>query len=98
MTTKAPDFQPGYPSLGARIGPAWSAVWDHMADGRWRQGQQIAQDVKGDLAAKTITNLLSKAASLGLLQRRTRYAGSPQPGRPVFRAEFRRADLPEVEG
>jgi hypothetical protein len=75
--TDAPDFNPGYPSRGELIGPAWVQVWAMLADHEWRKGMDLAATVaeRCGVAAKTVQNLLSQATKVGLLERETRFAG-----------------------
>lgn len=75
--TRAPDFGPGYPSAGERIGPAWQATWDRMADGQWHKGMDLGAEIaeRFDLTTKTVQMLLGKAAKIGLIERETRFKG-----------------------
>jgi len=65
----APDFVPGYPSKGERIGPGWDAIWRLLADGEPRDRFEIwaALDKSLALAPLTVRNLLQQARQRGLL-------------------------------
>lgn len=73
----APDFTPGYPSKGERIGPAWIFAWNLLAPGEWQRGSDIAARVGGStgLAASTVKNLLRSAAKAGHLEAELRFSG-----------------------
>jgi hypothetical protein len=77
MTTSAPDFAPGYPSKGERIGPGWQTVWDSMLPGQWHKGRDFALQMSGKtgLAPGTVTNLLRAAAKAGHLESELRFSG-----------------------
>jgi hypothetical protein len=68
----APDFTPGYPSGGDRIGPAWSAMWADLADGRWHDRTKLAPGAP--IGAKTRKALSTRAVAAGLLD--VRYTNS----------------------
>ena len=72
MKTEAPDFNPGYPSRGERIGPAWKAIWKMLDTRKWVTGPDLARTLAGqfDLRPVTIRNLLREASSAGLLDRK----------------------------
>ena len=77
MTTAiAPDFNPGYPSKGALLGPAWQAIWDRMTVDRlaWFDGRELCAEVAKVVGAQpaTVVALISRAAFAGLLDRETR--------------------------
>lgn len=74
--TKAPDFNPGYPSGGETIGPAWQAAWDLLGTCQRPLDAgsiaavvqaQVDQEVKAD----TVKNLLLAAARAGLVVKGT---------------------------
>jgi hypothetical protein len=75
MTTKtAPDLTPGYPSKGAKLGPAWEAVWAELTKAARRkdpfvEGRDLAQRFASDygLAPSTLVAVLSRAAKAKLL-------------------------------
>lgn len=76
MTTKtAPDITPGYPSNGAKLGPAWASIWrtlsraDDALDGRLLAEKHAKAN---DLAPATLVALISRAAKAGLLTREPR--------------------------
>lgn len=91
MTTKtAPDITPGYPSNGAKLGPAWASMWrklrmsDDALDGRELSERVAAQH---DLAPATLVALISRAAKAGLLTREPRpvVTGRGQRTRTFYR-------------
>jgi hypothetical protein len=65
----------GYPTKGAKLGPAWSAIWRKLnrADD-YLDGRELADQVapKHDLAPATLVALLSRAAKAGILQKELR--------------------------
>jgi hypothetical protein len=71
-TLTAPDFSRGYPSKGARLGPAWTEVFNALAStpGEWRDGTALWTEVAENhgLSAVTVRGLMFRAASLGLLE------------------------------
>lgn len=77
--TTAPDLTPGYPSKGAKLGPAWRAVWAELdkvssTPDPFLEGQELAATVAPDygLSPNTLVALLSRAAKVGLLDKDTR--------------------------
>jgi len=75
----APDLSPGYPSNGAKLGPAWRATWDQLDKASRTQdpfldGRDLAAEVAPDygLAPATLVALLSRAAKAGLLNKEIR--------------------------
>lgn len=74
MTSRvlAPDLTEGYPSKGAKLGPAWNEAWRILRrstepkDGRVLAAQVA---VKHDLAPATVVALLSRMALGGHLER-----------------------------
>jgi hypothetical protein len=69
----APDFTPGFPSSGQRIGPAWSLAWRLLAGGGWVDSRPLwdACKLAGILIAhNTMKNLLYRAERKGLLEKR----------------------------
>jgi len=82
MTTSAPDFAHGYPSLGERIGPAWQSLWDSLPPDVWVRGPDVAnvETARLGLAVSTIKNLLRGAAKAGHLEVELRL--EPQRSRP----------------
>ncbi len=85
VTKTAPDLTPGYPSNGAKLGPAWSALWAELSKANRRKdtfldGRVLADEVAPDygLDPSTLVALLSRAAKAGLL---TREGRSVQTGR-----------------
>jgi DNA-binding MarR family transcriptional regulator len=77
MTTKSvPDISPGYPSNGAKLGPAWAAVWralDRKGED-YTDGRELAAKVadRYDLKPSTLVAVLSRAALAGLLDKEGR--------------------------
>lgn len=70
METKtAPDLTPGYPSRGAKIGPAWSAVWAELSKtpGEWRDGRALWLDIapRYGLSHETLRALMFRMAGEG---------------------------------
>jgi len=79
VTAKAPDFTTntrgvGYPSGGAKIGPAWQAAWDRMRQASaedYLDGPAMAEAIGKDLgiSPNTVLSLLFQAADRGYLER-----------------------------
>lgn len=70
---RAPDIGKGYPSRGERLGPAWQAVWDRLADGEWRNREDLAKEIateRGDIVPITVANLMRQACEIDLLDHR----------------------------
>jgi hypothetical protein len=71
-TTTAPDLTPGYPSGGAKIGPAWDAVWHELSKspGEWRDGHTLWMDVapRFQLSHETLRALMFRMAAGGHLE------------------------------
>jgi hypothetical protein len=65
--TTAPDLTPGYPSKGARLGPAWAAVWAELrkSPGEWRDGHALWMDVapRFQLSTETLRALMFRMAT-----------------------------------
>jgi hypothetical protein len=98
MTTdEAPDFAPGYPSGGKRIGPGWQTLWKMMASGNWHKGTALAEKLSpsSGLAVTTLKNLLRDAVKAGHLEVELRFEGKLggyKSKRPAIRsAWYRRA-------
>jgi hypothetical protein len=73
----APDFNPGYPSKGTLLGPAWQLIWDKLHEGNpreWREGRPLCWEVAEAVGAQpaTVIALISRAAYAGLLEREMR--------------------------
>ena len=79
----APDFNPGYPSGGLLIGPAWERLWTALEHGRWTFAADLAadRDLRGVLAEASIKILLAGAARAGYLERRLSWRVSPAGNR-----------------
>lgn len=79
ITTKAPDLTPGYPSNGAKLGPAWSAIWAELVKAARRKdpyvdGRHLAETIapEYDLDPATLVGLISRYAKVGMLEREGR--------------------------
>lgn len=75
-TEQAPDFNPGYPSNGRRLGPAWQRIWAVLRTGP-AIGVELAADpviraagTEYEIAVPTVLTLLQQAHKHGLLDRR----------------------------
>jgi hypothetical protein len=65
----------GYPTKGAKLGPAWSAIWRKLSKAEdFLDGRELADQVaaKYDLAPATLVALLSRAAKAGVLDKELR--------------------------
>lgn len=75
-TLAAPDLTPGYPSKGARLGPAWEDAWAEFtkAPGEWLDGASVWTEVaeRHDLSPLTLRGLMFRMASKGHLEREAR--------------------------
>jgi len=75
-TTTAPDLTPGYPSKGARVGPAWAAVWAELSKDpdEWRDGHALWMDVapRFQLSTETLRGIMFRMASKGHLESESR--------------------------
>ena len=75
----------GYPTKGAKLGPAWRDIWKRLAkEGDFLDGRELADTVapRHDLAPATLVALLSRAAKAGVLDK---------DHRPVVSTRGRRA-------
>jgi len=83
----APDFKPGYPSMGGKIGPAWQAMWLRMADGAWHDAVDLGGvgAEAGDCLPGTARNLLFPAAKEGLVEVEARYDEGTRRWRSWYR-------------
>ena len=81
----APDINPGYPSGGEKIGPAWEVCWEILGDGRWHKGTLLSNSVaeRSDVIAKTVYGLLWQAAKKGIIDVEKRFAGRLGDGRAI---------------
>lgn len=70
--TIAPDLTPGYPSNGAKLGPAWRDIWAVLrrTDG-YLDGRTLAEEIapQHDLNPATLVALLSRMARAHYLDR-----------------------------
>lgn len=95
MTTpdddRAPDWKPGYPSTGERIGPAWAAMWAAMPDGEWVDAFDLAivGAEAGGILPGTARNLLFPAAQHGLVEPEARYDEAVKRWRTWYRRTAR---------
>lgn len=89
----APDFNDSYPSSGAKIGPAWQAAWDALADGRELTSVDLVAVMvaAAEIAEKTAYNLLSAARRSGRL-RLVSYVPAPGANRRGKVSMYRRVD------
>jgi len=88
--TKAPDIpnaaypNGGYPSKGARLGPAWADIWRAFAKdpGAFHDAYPIAERVaaKHELATSTLIGLIKRAATAGLLDREAKMVNTGKRG------------------
>jgi hypothetical protein len=95
--TTPPDLSPGYPSKGARLGPAWRDVWAYLNRrprefmDAWIIAESIAPDY--ELSPLSIVQLMSRAAKAGILERNQRPAKTTitrvYKGEPVTREGIR---------
>lgn len=71
-TMTAPDLTPGYPSKGARLGPAWADVWAELTKhpGQWHDGATLWEGIAPthDLAAVTLRGLMFRMSAAGHLE------------------------------
>jgi hypothetical protein len=79
--TDAPDIpnpaypKGGYPTKGAKLGPAWRDIWKRLAkDGGFLDGRELSDAVapKHDLAPATLVGLMGRAAAAGILAKEQR--------------------------
>lgn len=90
-TKNAPDLTPGYPSGGARIGPAWEEAWTTLTayPGEWREGQELWQTIapQHDLSPDTLRGLMFRMAEKGYLESESRQVitGKGKRSRTFFR-------------
>jgi hypothetical protein len=96
-TTTAPDLTPGYPSKGARLGPAWAAVWAELSKSpaEWRDGHALWMDVapRYQLSTETLRALLFRMASKGVLESESRQVQTARGKR--YHTHFRPAQQGE---
>jgi hypothetical protein len=71
MEKSAPDFSDSmpYPSAGKIIGPAWEYTWNRIGRLTWNKKRLIKDvvEARGNIAPRTVENLLSQAHREGLL-------------------------------
>ena len=74
-TLNAPDLSPGYPSKGARLGPAWSEAWAELIKypGEWRDGMELWTRVAANhnLSPDSVRALLYRMVKGGILEKDT---------------------------
>jgi hypothetical protein len=77
----APDFNPGYPSKGKLLGPAWQHVWTELQRDpqAWQDGRELAARAAQAVGAQpaTVVALISRAAYAELLDREPRLVEVP---------------------
>ena len=75
-TQTAPDLTPGYPSRGARLGPAWADAWAVLTKypEDWHDGPDLWTEVadRHGLAPASVRGLLYRFAKSGVLESETR--------------------------
>lgn len=90
-TLTAPDLTPGYPSRGARLGPAWTEAWSVMTEtpGEWHDGRTLWVDIaaRHGLSPETLRGLIFRMAKAGHLESETRQMVTPRG--PRSRTHFR---------
>jgi hypothetical protein len=90
-TVTAPDLTAGYPSKGARLGPAWSEAWAELIKypGEWRDGKELWTAVaeRHNLHPDTLRGLMFRMASAGHLESESRQVITPKGKRN--RTQFR---------
>lgn len=68
-----PDYATGYPSPKRKLGKAWATAWAALAAAGedWTDGVELAAEVVKPvgLQAVTMTSLMTRAASQGILER-----------------------------
>lgn len=79
ITAEAPDFTTndkgkGYPSAGAKIGPAWQACWDRLRaapEGEYLDGPAMAKEIAEGLGMSpdTVMALLAQGTERNMLQK-----------------------------
>lgn len=66
----------GYPSAGAKLGPAWRKAWGEMlrADTEYLDGRELANEVAadGEVSHETVLGILARAARAGMLLKDSR--------------------------
>lgn len=75
--------QGGYPSKGARIGPAWRELYTRLTSAEdWQDGTVLATEIgpKHGLTPSTVLVLISRAAKAGVLERTHRPVNSGTRG------------------
>jgi hypothetical protein len=92
--TGAPDFAEGsgYPSKGAKIGPAWSLVWIMMEDGEWHRSNDLAEACCAMVVPKTVRALLWQAERAKLIEKEIRTVSGGARKFPIRSAWYRRVD------
>lgn len=82
---QAPDFTPGYPSNGTRLGAAWQRIWAVLRTGP-AIGVELAADdairaagTEHEIAASTVLTLLQQGRRYGHLASEMR-TGRRHPG------------------
>lgn len=85
-TTNAPDLEPGYPSGGARIGPAWREAYQYLqaAGEQYTEGRTLAEEIapKHELSPNTLAIIMSRMCREGYLQKKLMSMPSTRGNRP----------------
>ncbi len=78
--TRAPDWETSedgrsWPSSAVRMGPAWQAAWDLLADGQWHARDETVDAMlqASDIVAKTARKILGAARRAKFIQSRSRH-------------------------
>ncbi len=80
----APDITPGYPSKGAKVGPAWNEAYNALRTANdFQDGRALANEIapRHDLDPATLIAILSRAALAGLLDKEPRPVASRRGNR-----------------
>lgn len=66
--SKAPNFRGEFPEAGARIGPVWQEMWDHLESGEWMLGRDLIKAHATIVVENTVSQLLHSAAKAGVIE------------------------------
>lgn len=81
-TATAPDLTPGYPSRGAKIGPAWNETWARLSEnpGEWVDGTELWKEVseRHELSPHTLRALMFRMAAGGVIESSPRKVATPR--------------------
>ena len=73
------EGKPGYPSRGAKLGPAWRYAWTRLHEVQdWLDGRELAAEAaqRYGLKEATVAQLLTRMASAGHIAREHRPVNS----------------------